>query len=195
MTVHPIRLLLSATALALAVTPALADNGKGKSHAKGAAAQSASAKSNHGALASELKGLNAAHASSNAMANADPESQVGRIALYRDAALLTIEKAALVDQLAEDLAGLPVPTRTVADIDAEIAGLDPLAEGYAEALALLEEEKQDVIDYDAAVLAAGLAQDDLEDAALAEGESLLTASNGRVLSDAALAYLRSLLSL
>ncbi len=40
---------------------------------------------NHGAVASSLGALNAAHASSTALANAAPNSRVGRIATYRNA--------------------------------------------------------------------------------------------------------------
>ena len=44
-------------------------------------------KNTHGKLASELKGLNAAHASETAMANASPNSMVGKIEAYRQAIL------------------------------------------------------------------------------------------------------------
>jgi hypothetical protein len=54
------------------------------------------AKNQHGTIASTLKGLNAAHASLNAYANASPNSRVGMIATYR-AALLE-ERAALDGQ-------------------------------------------------------------------------------------------------
>lgn len=199
MTLRPLYLVLAASTLALAVTPALADNGKGNSngHGKnqGAATQTAAAKSNHGALASELKGLNAAHASETALANAAPNSRVGRIATYRDAALLTLEKIALRDQAQADLDALPVPTRSVEEIDAAIALLDPLALDYATTLAALEAEKQAAADYAAAAALRDAAQAEADAAAALEDEALLTASDGRVLSDEALAYLRSLLNL
>jgi hypothetical protein len=61
-----------------------------KSGSSGYSAKSKSAKVetvnlSHGAIASSLKGLNAAHASLNAMAHASPNSRVGRIAAYREA--------------------------------------------------------------------------------------------------------------
>ncbi|MCT2541028.1 hypothetical protein [Sedimentimonas flavescens] len=106
-------------------------------------------KTNHGAIASELKGLNAAHASPNALANASPNSQVGRIATYKAA----VEAGMLADKklddanvelaaLDEKLAGYSTE-RTVEEIDGDLAGLtEPTPtdlvegdEGYEEAVA------------------------------------------------------------
>lgn len=199
MTLRPLHMILAASALALAVSPALADNGKGKSkgHGKnqGAATQTVAAKSNHGALASELKGLNAAHASETALANAAPGSRVGRIATYRDAALVTLEKAALLEEAETALEGLEVPTRTVAEIEAEMGLLDPLDPANAEALALLQSEKDVAQAYEDALAVIETAQDEVDAAAAVEDAALLEASDGRVLSEAALAYLRGLLNL
>jgi len=196
------KILLAASALALTVTPALADKSNGKAKGKSAehsqpsqSAKSAKSAGGNGALASELKGLNAAHASPTALANAAPNSQVGRIALYRDAALLTADKAAALDAANLALEGLAPPTRSVADIDAAIAGLDPLAEGYADALAALQQEKADAEAYGIAAGAAELAALELAAAQEAEEAALLSASDGRILSDAAIAYLRQLLDL
>src|SRR5690606_38092602 len=70
------------------------------------------AKNQHGKIASTLKGLNAAHASLTAYANASPNSRVGMIATYR-AALLE-ERAALETQAAylETLAGFATEDAT-----------------------------------------------------------------------------------
>ena len=86
-----------------------------------------------GKLASELKGLNAAHASATARANASPNSQVGRLATYETAIIAT----------AEDSAALAAAKAEVERLAA--LGLDPLAiaaefgddgqEGYAAAVA------------------------------------------------------------
>ena len=211
MTLKPFTLILAASALALAVTPALAEkggNGKGNGGGNGNGqsaqhSQSASqgggtqagAKPGKGGLASELKGLNAVKANPNALENAAPNSQVGRIAAYRDAALVTGEKAAALAQAREDLAGLPAPTRTLTEIEAEIAALDPAAVDYADKLAALEAEKAATESYADAAAIVAAAEAELEAAAEAEHAALLTASNGRELSDEAIAYIRDVLNL
>ncbi len=92
-----------------------------------------------GALASELKGLNAAHASPVALANAAPDSQVGRIATYRDAALGSLsagaDVAAAEQAYAEALTALAdydatYDGPTLAEIEAELARLDPDSPDY-----------------------------------------------------------------
>jgi hypothetical protein len=234
---------LSLLAFTAGMNPALADNGKAKGHAAthgNSASHAKSAKSHgssvtkvaaatttthgKGALASELKGLNAVHANPNALAHAAPNSQVGRIALYRDAALVTIDKQILLDDAEADLALLPVP-RSDAAITGDIAAsqdiidgynadiaaallLDPLAdvsalEGLRDAEALVQDGyEQELLDAAAQNLALAEAQA-LVDAAAAEVEAaqvvedgaLLTASNGRTLSDDAIAYVRDVLGL
>ncbi len=146
-------------------------------------------------LASELKGLNAVKANPNALNHANPNSQVGRIAAYRDAATATInDQTALTDAQAA-LAALAVPGRGVEAVAADIAALDPLAANYAEALAALQAERDAAQTYADAQAAVDLASNALAGAAEAEHAALLTASNGRELSDAAIAYIRSVLNL
>src|SRR5215468_4227324 len=74
-----IHLMLAAGVAALALTamPAWAGNGHGN----------ANGHDNHGADASSMGGLNAAHASENALSHASPNSRVGKIAAYKEAAL------------------------------------------------------------------------------------------------------------
>lgn len=193
------RIILAASAIALAVTPALADKGNGKAKGKSAvhsqSSQGAKSQGGNGALASELKGLNAVKANANALANAAPNSQVGRIALYRDAALLSVEKAKALEEASLALAGLTPPTRTVEEIDVAIGLLDPNAEGYAAALAALQQEKADAIAYGEAAAAAEALALELAAAEEAEAAALLSASNGRILSDEAIAYIRDMLDL
>ena len=150
---------------------------------------------NHGALASELKGLNAVKANSNALENAAPNSQVGRIALYQDAALATIAVQNDLSQAAADLAALPVPERDLATIDSAIAALDPAAETYANDLAILTAERAAAQTFADAVAAVDLAAQAAAQAQSAEEAALLVASDGRVLSDEAIAYVRSSLGL
>ena len=96
-----------------------------------------------GAVASELKGLNACHASDQARTSADPESQVGRIAAYALAAEQT--ETALGDWSTAEgeydalLAGYEAG-RTSAEIQLGIDGLDPASESYQADLAALDED-------------------------------------------------------
>lgn len=205
-------------------------NGNGNGGASHASAGKASAgQASHGKLASELKGLNAVHASATALANASPNSQVGRIAAYRAAALAgqaaNEDLAAAQEDLAsaqDALAGAEAALkelqdgytgRTTAEVDAEIAGLDPAASDYQSRLDALNAEKAAAAEFEAeqaarqaAVTDAQTAAADAETAAAAaevaaataaatEEDALLDASNGRVLSPEAIEYVRTHLGL
>ena len=166
----------------------------------------------HG-LASELKGLNAVKANPNALENASPNSQVGRIAAYRDAALATAEVATVLADAEAVRDALPVPARTVAAIDAEIAGidaaigaLDPALPGndvliaglQATRLVVLDERDLTIIQNDDIAAAQDLvdaAAVNLDAAQGLEDSALLTASKGRTLSAEAIAYVRAVLGL
>ena len=152
-------------------------------------------KNDKGALASELKGLNAVKANPNAFKNAAPNSQVGRIAMYRNAAIVTTTAATLLAAAATARDALPLPVRSIADIDAAIALLDPTVEGYAAAVAALATERQSVVDYDAAAAKVTAANTALLAAQATEDAALLVASGGRELSDEAIAYIRDELDL
>lgn len=222
-------------ALAAGLSPALADNGKsngqGATHGNSGSngnASSGSQSTTHGnsakhaavaatpdkhGLASELKGLNAVKANANALEHANPNSQVGRIAAYRDAALATAEVAGALADAEADLAALPVPARTVAAIDAEIAGidaaillLDPAIPGndvliaglQAARLVTLDERVLTIIQNDDIAAAQDLvdaAAVNLDAAQGLEDSALLTASKGRTLSAEAIAYVRAVLGL
>ena len=155
----------------------------------------ATAPTNHGALASELKGLNAIHANPNALEHASPNSQVGRIAAYRNAARETIAAQSALDKARADLAALPVPTRTLDEIKADIAALDPNAPDYATKMAALKAEQAAAVAYRKAKAAVVAAKATLTTDQAAENKTLLIASGGRVLSDAAIAYVRQVLGL
>ncbi|WP_158243117.1 hypothetical protein [Acidimangrovimonas sediminis] len=92
-----------------------------------------------------MKGLNAYHASPEALANAAPNSQVGKLAAYRDAARATETAEADLDEAGKALvrAGLAlsdaqhaIDVRTrrrdagMARINAKIAALDPSDSDY-----------------------------------------------------------------
>jgi hypothetical protein len=169
----------------------------------------------HGKIASELKGLNAYHASETAFQNAAPNSQVGRIAAYREAALQT--RTADEDlTAAEESLGLAQADlqaldesydgRPAADIDADIAGLDPAAADYQSQYDALNAERAAAAEYEAAraELAAAAADAELgvvdaettaAGAAATEEEALASAAKGRTLSPEALDYLRDQLGL
>ncbi len=179
---------------------AYADNDNGNGNGNGNGNENGNGNGNgngnsNGALASELKGLNAANANENALLNASANSRVGKIAAYKEAALASDAAAVVVEQAESALAGLAEPTRNIEEIEAAIAALDPLAEGYAEALALLQTELSATQDYAEALQAVADALLALGAAEATENDSLLIASDGRVLSDAALAELRALLDL
>lgn len=112
-------------------------------------------KLNHGAVASELKGLNAAHANINALQNASPNSQVGRIATYKlalegkeqldtDVADARDALTALQNLTPEELAALYPNDGTLIDqaaYDAAVEAVAPGATSYDEIANLTDEEK------------------------------------------------------
>jgi len=113
--------------------PAWADSANGHGHGNGKANANAN-DANHGSIASSLGALNAAHASANALAHASPNSRVGKIAAYKEAAIAA--KAA--DQAVADAqANLDAANQAVADAqkaldDAEAAlaaNVDPAKVG------------------------------------------------------------------
>jgi hypothetical protein len=119
-------------------------NGNGNSNGHGASNNGnhgASNNGNHGAsnngnngrgaIASELKWRNAAHASEQAFLNASPDSAVGKLATLRDAAQATAEAIALAGlepgteiraplDIQADIDLLTAPTRTAEEIAAEL---------------------------------------------------------------------------
>jgi hypothetical protein len=76
------------TAVALAGPALAAKGGNGNGRGNSANAQNAEKGNNgRGAIASELKGLNAAHANINGLMNANPDSRVGQIYAFQQATL------------------------------------------------------------------------------------------------------------
>ena len=137
--------------------------------------------------------MNAIHASANALANANPNSQVGRIASYQAAARGTLSGAETVTQHANELLAAQDDLTTAQE---ELAAAVASGDATAEEIAALQ---ADVTAGEGAVLTAeaGLrdAQQDLGELTEAEAAALLTATGGRVLSPAALAYVRSELNI
>lgn len=168
------------------------DNGQGRSaeeHGNG-----------RGAVASELKGLNACHASDQARASADPESQVGRIAAYASAAEQTETARADWSTAKDEYDALLADYeagRTSAEIQLDIDGLDPASESYQADLAALEVDLAQAQADEAELQDRATALNDTleiyEAAAEQERTALSGASGGRELSDEAKAALRSCL--
>ena len=147
----------------------------------------------HGALASELKGLNAVKASPNALLHANPNSQVGRIATYYQAAVLTKDartkltdaNAALVfatanQQSANNALGAALDSGTATE-----AEIYALTQAVAAAQRATESAR---VNYNTAYAV-------VQRTEVGENNALLLASGGRVLSDEAVAYVRSQLGL
>ena len=110
---------------------AKARNGGGAS--KGADAYASGSAGSRSGTASQLKHRNAAGASESAFTSAAPNSNVGRIATYREAARVTLDKKAEIQGLDEDIAdlrhahelALSRGDQLTADrLDAEILGIE-----------------------------------------------------------------------
>ena len=181
--------------------------------------------SNQGSIHSELKGLNAAHASLTALNNAAPNSQVGRIATYRNAALATDAQATTLAASVKaynDYVGSytgPTAAELQTQIDAanganaavqgQIDALDPTSSTYAADKANLEAQMTDTTSLTSDLQQAQTYEANLSTLQQAvttdqttyntdlatEQQSLSTASGGRTLSEPALAELRSELGL
>ena len=95
-------------------------NGGGNGNGNGNGNASAGAAPNHGAVASALGALNAAHASATALANASPNSRVGKIAAYQStaaAAALAATNAATADSIAAAAAALVTAAQAQLGLD------------------------------------------------------------------------------
>jgi hypothetical protein len=145
--------------------------------------------------------LNAANANENAFANASANSQVGQVAIYRDAVNAT--DVAMQDWTTAyseyDIYRTSYLGKSVEDITTLLVELDDTDPAYADLQADLQKELTLAREYEAEL--ANLASISNEkaviqkEAASLEDDALLQASGGRILSDAALAQLRAMLGL
>ena len=149
----------------------------------------------------KLRNLNASKAASAAFANASPNSNVGRIASYQQAAEDYYE---LRDDLADARRDLrdfedSYDGRSSEEIQADIDDLDPGDEGYEDAKMVLEEELMEAEEFEEA-------RDDLQDgvrdlrtetliASKEAEEAFNLASKGEILTTEALAELHNNLGL
>jgi hypothetical protein len=140
-----------------------------------------------GAHPSELGALNAAHAAPNALANANPNSRVGRIAAFRDAVLAGQELQGDLDEKSALLDSLAPPDRPLTEIESDLALAERDVESKAATVADLEkaladaggsdpEIERDLADARAALESAEMTADDLrtEQVAAREYETLST---------------------
>lgn len=203
LTLGPVPVLLMSVA---GLDAAYADNSKGNGHGNG----NGNGNKNHdkdkwkkahknngigndqvkikvkGDIASELKGMNAVRANPNALINANPDSEVGRIAAYRDAALITQQAATAAETALADLVAAR-QTLAVAEAMPALTAEEIVARDAAIAVA-----SSTII---AATTALATADDALATATGAEEVALLRATDGRILSPEALAYVRQELGL
>ena len=155
-----------------------AENGHG--NANGHDKQAEKDKS-QGADASSLGALNAAHASDTALAHASPDSQVGQIAAYKEAALAA--KAATADAAAADQAVADAQSALDSALAAN-ADTDPLNNVDQATIGGLT---QDVADAETAAAAADAsaqtAQGEADAALVNAANKDITDDNGNVFSD------------
>jgi hypothetical protein len=115
-------------------------NGHGNGNANG---HDKEKKENHGSTASKLGALNAAHASDTALANASPNSRVGKIAAYKEAELAAKDAAnadqAVVDAQAALDAALALNDDDIAENDVPQETIDGLTQAVTDAQALADE--------------------------------------------------------
>ena len=181
--------MTSATVFTTSATPAFAErggNGQGNGRSNeargnqsergnGASERQASGNNGRGHLARELGNLNAAHANPNALANASPNSMPGKLYIYKMAQEDFAAVVAIQDEKYEDLQALKELPEAEIDIEFPEGG------------------------YDEAVTAANMAYDTARDDALeaqgAAADSLAVLTDGRELSEVALAELWRLLGL
>ncbi len=165
-----------------------------------------------GAIASELKGLNAAHASAQAMDQAAPYSRVGQIATYQKTMFASERLRAAADDRASEVAALieGYEGLTTAEIDVALAEtLERLGvaieagdtEGATAAnqmIAALETARPEAAAFEIALAAAKEAADaarlHAEEATLAQRDLLRELTRGEEMSPGALAYFHALLA-
>ncbi len=139
---------------------AKASGSHGNSGNKVAKAEKAT-KVNHGATASKLGALNAAHASATAFANASPNSRVGRIAAYGEASAAAAESGEALLAAQDQLASL---NETVTNYNMALADVTAAEEKLAEDAPALQAIVDDLSATDDAKAAAAAELQDLNDA-------------------------------
>lgn len=153
--------------------PERSGNGNGNSSEN--ASLQASNNNGRGAIARELKGLNAAHANQSALENASPTSMPGKLYAFQQASLAASQVDAQVVEKADLYAALQNMT------EERFYELNPDLD-YASTLAMAGADYQAALDVQS-------------NAAADTQQTLSTLTEGRVLSEAAMAELRLMLGL
>jgi hypothetical protein len=156
-------------------------NGHDKHAGKDNSAENDDSDDDDDADAHDLGALNAAHASDTALANAAPNSRVGKIAAYKDAEIAA--KAAAADAAAADQAVADAQGKLDAALAAN-ADADPMNDVDQTTIDGLT---QDVADAEAAAAtvdaSAQTAQDDADAALVNASNKDITDADGNVFSD------------
>jgi hypothetical protein len=156
-------------------------NGHDKHAGKDNSAENDDSDDEDDADAHDLGALNAAHASDTALANASPNSRVGKIAAYKDAEIAA--KAAAADAAAADQAVADAQGKLDAALAAN-ADADPVNDVDQ---TTIEGLTQDVADAQAAAATADAsaqtAQDDADAALVNASNKDITDADGNVFSD------------
>ncbi len=181
--------MTTATVFTASATPAFAErggNGNGNGNGRGnrenrgnsdarTAERGNPGNNGRGHLARELRGLNAAHANANALANASPNSMPGKLNVYKMAQEDFADAVAVQDEAYAEY------QRLIGLTEEEV--LEEFPEGgYEDAVTSAANE------YEAT-------REDAVDAQTAASESLSVLTGGRELSDAALTELWRMLNL
>ena len=161
---------------------AKASGSHGNSGNKVAKAEKAT-KVNHGATASKLGALNAAHASATAFADASPNSRVGRIAAYGQASAAAVESGEALLAAQDQLASL---NETVTNYNTALEDVTAAEGKLAEDAPALQAIVDDLSATDEAKAAAAAELQDLNDAVDA---AQTTADSLQAAADAAAAQI------
>lgn len=166
----------SASVVLLSAEPAFAERGgNGNSNRNRDRNENSRGNNGRGAIASELRGLNAAHANQNALENASPNSMPGKLYVYQQAEIEAAAAAAKVETVQGEY------DRLIGLTEEEVAVEFPDG-GYEDAVT------QAAIDLKGA-------EGEAETAAGLANDALNAASGDRDLSEGALDELKSLLGL
>ena len=141
-----------------------------------------------GRIASALGALNAAHASENALANASPNSRVGRIAAYRDEVLngqAAEEELEAARTLLKSLKDPEVPAEDLAEplTDEEKQAVQNVIDGKTESLEGFSKDQQayyDALAYEEADKAVKDLEDEVADSEELQMELLEDAANKEI---------------
>ena len=163
------------------------DRGNSGERGNSANARNNNAGGNRGAMASELRNLNALCANENAFANASDDSNIGQIRTYQTA---SANVAQYEDAISAALGGAEVTDESVAQLAASYDAAITAKQGEIDA-ALAADAEADVSTLEAelqALISSRGVVSDYQEADDERDEALMVVTRGRTLSDEAQAY-------